>query len=238
MSNQLDLSILLKEITLSITDYQLNRVIEYIRILLEANQTTNLTAITDFNEALVKHIYDSLLIMTLPEFESASNFIDVGSGGGLPSIPLAICNPQKKVVSLEATQKKINFQIAAARQLQLTNLFPIWGRAEETAKQSDHREQYDLAIARAVAPLNILAELALPFIKIHGFAIFYKGKEGENEIVKGELAVKTLGAEISGVKSFTLPCNYGSRVLIIYRKTQPTPSAYPRKPGVPQKKPL
>lgn len=238
MSNQLDLSILLKEIPLSITDYQLNLVIDYIRILLEANQTTNLTAITVFNEALVKHIYDSLLIMTLPEFESASNLIDVGSGGGLPAIPLAICNPGKKVVSLEATQKKVNFQIEAAHQLQLTNLFPIWGRAEETAKQNDHREQYDLAVARGVAPLNILAELTLPFVKINGYAIFYKGKEAENEILKGEFAVKTLGAEITGTKSWMLPCNYGSRVLIICQKTQPTPSLYPRRPGVPQKKPL
>lgn len=238
MSNQLDLSFLLKEIPLSITDYQLNQVIDFIRILLKANQTTNLTAITDFNEALVKHIYDSLLIMTIPEFESASNLIDVGSGGGLPSFPLAICNPQKKVVSLEATQKKVNFQIAAARQLQLANLFPIWGRAEETAKQKDYREQYDLAVARGVAPLNILAELTLPFVKMDGFAIFYKGKEVENEILKGESAVKTLGAEITGTKSYELPCNYGSRVLIICQKTQPTPSLFPRRPGVPQKKPL
>lgn len=238
MSNQLDLSILLKDISLSITDYQLNRIIDYIRLLLEANQTTNLTAITDFNEALIKHIYDSLLIMTLLEFGSASNLIDVGSGGGLPSIPLAICNPEKKVVSLEATQKKVNFQIAAARQLQLTNLFPIWGRAEEMARQSDHREQYDLVIARAVAPLNILAELTLPFVKINGFAIFYKGKEAENEILKGEFAVNTLGGEITATKSWTLPYNYGSRVLIICQKAQPTPSLYPRKPGVLQKKPL
>lgn len=238
MSNQLDLSILLKDISLSITDYQLNRIIDYIRLLLEANQTTNLTAITDFNEALIKHIYDSLLIMTLLEFGSASNLIDVGSGGGLPSIPLAICNPEKKVVSLEATQKKVNFQIAAARQLQLTNLFPIWGRAEEMARQSDHREQYDLVIARAVAPLNILAELTLPFVKINGFAIFYKGKEAENEILKGEFAVNTLGGEITATKSWTLPYNYGSRVLIICQKAQPTPSLYPRKPHVLQKKPL
>lgn len=238
MNKQLDLSTLLNEIPLSIADNQLNQITEYLKILFKANQTTNLTAINDYNEALVKHIYDSLLIMTLSEFKTAANIIDVGSGGGLPSIPLAICNPGKKVVSLEATQKKVNFQIEAARQLQLTNLLPIWGRAEEVAKQSDHRQQYDLAIARAVAPLNILAELTLPFIKIQGHAIFYKGKEADKEINDGEHAVQVLGAEVSGVKSFVLPYGHGSRVLIICQKTTATPSIYPRKSGVPQKRPL
>jgi 16S rRNA (guanine527-N7)-methyltransferase len=142
------------------------------------------------------------------------------------------------MVSLEATQKKINFQNTVACKLQLINLFPIWGRAEEVAKQVDRRERYDLAIARAVAPLNILAELTIPFIKLHGYAIFYKGKEAENEILKGESAVNTLGAEIIGVQSFTLPCNYGSRVLITARKSGLTSASYPRKPGVPKKKPL
>ncbi len=238
MNNQLDLSTLLNKIPLPITNDQLKRILEYIKILFTANQTTNLTAITDYNEALVKHIFDSLLIMTLPEFESATKIIDVGSGGGLPSIPLAICNPEKEVISLEATQKKINFQIRTARQLKLSNLIPIWGRAEEAAKQNTHREQYDLALARAVAPLNILAELTVPFVKLQGHTIFYKGREAENEIINGKLAIKTLGAEFIGTKSFALPYNYGSRTLIIYQKTNPTLPAYPRKPGVPQKKPL
>lgn len=238
MSTLLDLATLLNQIPLSVTDKQLNQIIEYLNILFKANQTTNLTAINDFNEALVKHIYDSLLIMTLPEFDSVTNIIDVGSGGGLPSIPLAICNPEKKVLSLEATQKKINFQIEAARQLQLINLLPIWGRAEEIARQREHREQYDLAIARAVAPLNILAELTFPFIKTQGHAIFYKGKEAEKEINDGEHAIKVLGAEINNAKSFTLPYDYGSRVLIVCKKNNVTPSIYPRKSGVPQKKPL
>ncbi len=232
-----DLSTLLKELA-NITDDQLKQLIEFIQILLTANQTTNLTAITDFDEAMVKHIYDSLLIMAIPEFQSANNIIDVGSGGGIPSIPLAICNPEKKIVSLEATQKKINFQTEAIRCLELKNLLPIWGRAEELAKHTSHREQYDLAIARAVAPLNILAELTIPFVKLQGEALFYKGKEAENELAKGEHAVKILGAEFSGIKSFTLPCNFGSRVIITFQKKQTTPSTYPRKPGIPTKKPL
>lgn len=238
MSNLVNLTTILNQIPLQITNDQSDQLMEYLRLLLRANQTTNLTAITDFNEALVKHIYDSLLIMTVPEFESAKSIIDVGSGGGLPGIPLAICNPRKKIASLEATQKKINFQIEVAQTLNLSNFFPVWGRAEALAKQSDHREQYDLAIARAVAPLNILAELTIPFVKLEGHAIFYKGKEAENEIFNGKYAVNILGAEICDTKSFILPYDYGARVLVILNKTNQTLSKYPRKPGVPQKRPL
>ncbi len=238
MSNQIDLSFLLNEIPLNISVDQLDRLVEFIEILLEANKTTNLTAITDFKEAMVKHIYDSLLIMAIPEFASAQNIIDVGSGGGIPSIPLAICNPDKKIKSLEATQKKINFQIEACHRLNLQNITPIWGRAEEAGRQISHREQFDLVIARAVAPINILAELTIPFVKLNGRTIFYKGKEAANELLNGENAVKTLGAEICGTRSFTLPGNYGSRVLVVLQKSNPTPSAYPRKSGLPQKKPL
>lgn len=238
MSNLVNLNKILNDISLQISNNRLDQLMEYIRILLKANQTTNLTAITDFNEALVKHIYDSLLIMTVPEFKSAQRIIDVGSGGGLPGIPLAICNPEKEIVSLEATQKKINFQIKAAHRLNISNFFPVWGRAETLAKQSHHREQYDLAIARAVAPLNILVELTIPFVKLEGNAIFYKGKEVENEIFNGKHAVEILGAEISGTKSFVLPYDYGARFLVILNKINHTLSKYPRKPGVPQKRPL
>lgn len=238
MSNQLELSNLLKELPLSIDNSQIDQLVDYIKLLIIANQTTNLTAITDFNEALVKHLYDSLLIMAVPEFTSAQSIIDVGSGGGLPSIPLAICNPDKKIISLDATQKKINFQIAATQQLKIPNIIPVWGRAEEVGKQNNHREQYDLAIARAVAPLNVLAELTIPFVKLNGNAIFYKGREAETEISQGEHAVKALGAEIIGTKLFALPANYGSRVLVVLKKTKSTSLTYPRKPGTPQKRPL
>lgn len=238
MSNKTDLSLLLNEININISEDQSNQLIEFVGILLDANKTINLTAITGFNEAMIKHIYDALLIMTIPEFESVQNIIDVGSGGGIPSIPLAICNPNKKIISLEATQKKINFQIQACHRLNLTNIIPIWGRAEEVARQIVHREQYDLAIARAVAPVNVIAELTIPFIKLNGRAVFYKGKEAANELSNGETAIKTMGAKIIEMRSFTLPSDIGSRALILVQKSVPTPSFYPRKPGFPQKKPL
>lgn len=210
----------------------------FINLLLLANKEINLTSITDFDEAMVKHIYDSLIIMTTPEFRSAETVIDVGSGGGIPCIPLAICNPAKSIISIEATQKKINFQIEAGRQLKLNNLTPIGGRAEEIARQAQHREQYDLVIARALAPLNILVELTVPFLKLQGRAIYYKGKDVENEIDKGIKAIQALGAELYGTKFYTLPYDFGSRTLLILRKTSFTPPLYPRKPGIPQKRPI
>ncbi|NLW46000.1 MAG: 16S rRNA (guanine(527)-N(7))-methyltransferase RsmG [Firmicutes bacterium] len=229
---------LLHEIGIDLSSDQLLQLEKFIKLLLSANQVINLTAITKFDEAMVKHIYDSLVVMNTPEFRSAQTVIDVGSGGGIPCIPLAICNPDKTIISIEATQKKINFQIEASRQLELNNLTMIWGRAEEIARQPKHREQYDLVIARALAPLDILLELTLPFLKLQGNAIYYKGKEVEDEIDKGNQAIQVLGAELSETKSFTLPFGLGWRVLLIFKKSSLTPLLYPRKPGIPQKRPL
>ncbi|NLY75762.1 MAG: 16S rRNA (guanine(527)-N(7))-methyltransferase RsmG [Firmicutes bacterium] len=229
---------LLSSIGLDLSPDQAGRLIRFLELLLDANQTVNLTAITDFDEALIKHVYDSLTIMTLPEFQIAGTIIDIGSGGGIPVIPLAICNPGKHFVSLEATNKKLNFQIEAARFLKLINFTPIWGRAEAVAKEAKHREAYDLAIARAVAPLNILAELTIPFVKVGGNAIYYKGKDASAELMQGTDAAHILGAEFEGSESFQLPSGTGSRTLIKFRKKTVTPSLYPRKPGIPQKKPL
>ncbi len=237
-STQVNLATLLDEIKINLSDKQVSLLERYINILLTANQFVNLTSITDCNEAMVKHIYDSLVIMTTPQFKSAHTVIDVGSGAGIPSIPLAISNPSKSIISLEATQKKVNFQIEASQQLGLQNLNVIWGRAEEIARQKAHREQYDLVVARAVAPLNILVELTIPFVRLYGSAIYYKGKEAENEIIKGAKAIQSLGAELIEAKSFSLPYNFGSRELIILQKTIQTSSVFPRKSGIPHKKPI
>jgi 16S rRNA (guanine527-N7)-methyltransferase len=233
-----NIGILLHETGIDLSDGQLVQLENFVTLLLTANKTVNLTSITDFKEAMVKHIYDSLMIMNTSEFRSAKTVIDVGSGGGIPCIPLAICNPDKSIISLEATQKKTNFQIEAGRLLKLNNLTIIRGRAEEIARKAEHREQYELVVARALAPLNILAELTLPFLKLQGWAIYYKGKEVESEICQGMEAIRLLGAELGETKSFMLPYNLGSRVLLILKKTSLTPSLYPRKPGIPQKRPI
>ena len=229
---------LLHEIGVDLSNNQLIQIDKFLHLLLSANEIINLTSITDFDEAIIKHIYDSLVIMTSPEFKSAKTVIDVGSGGGIPCIPLSICNPDKTFISIEATQKKINFQIKARDELELRNTTMIWGRAEEVARQSKHREQYDLVIARALAPLDILLELTLPFLKLQGTAIYYKGKEIENEIDKANRAIQVLGAELTETEFFKLPFDFGSRILLVFKKMSSTPPHYPRKSGVPQKRPI
>ena len=209
-----------------------------IKRLLIANETTNLTAITDYSEALVKHLYDSLVILNLPVFQNASQIIDVGSGAGFPGIPLAICCPQKQFFSLEATAKKVNFQKAVCSELAVTNHTALWGRAEEAGNDVAQRETYDLVMARALAATATLAELTLPFVKPSGFAVFYKAKGYQEEIESAGTAIKTLGGQVAAVHNFILPDGSGERNIIVIKKTAPTPKKFPRRSGLPQKSPL
>ncbi len=227
----------LKEIEISLSEQMLQQLFQFMQLMLAVNQTTNLTAITDYQEALIKHIYDALLIMKLPAFQAASKLLDVGSGGGVPAIPLAIVAPDKEVYSLDATQKKIKFQAEAAEKLGLANFKPIWGRAEELAHQAEYREQYPLVTARAVAACNVLTELTFGFVKLKGTAVFYKGTD-QGELNQAKIAIRELGGELIEVSEFSLPQNYGSRMLIQIKKIKPTSSKYPRKAGIPNKKPL
>lgn len=215
-----------------------DKLFNYIKILLKANETINLTAINTYPEALIKHLYDSLVILDLPVYQYASKLLDVGSGGGLPGIPLAICNPDKIVVSMEATAKKIAFQKEADHKLNLNNHFPVWGRAEELAHQVQHREHYDLVIARALAATNTLVELTLPFVAVSGYALLYKGKNYQDEIREAQIAIHTLGGEIESVQNYQLPQDCGERNVIVIKKVFPTPKKYPRRSGLPQKSPL
>ena len=224
-------------INISKADFQ--NQLRYVEILLEANQSVNLTAITDFEGALYKHLLDALLITKLPLWNNVSKIIDIGSGAGIPAIPLAIAAPGKTVVSMDATQKKVNFQQQAAEGLGLTNLQPLWGRAEELGQQPGHREHYDLVLARAVATVNVLAELTIPFARpATGIICLYKGKDYREELQSGQDAVEALGGKVIECIETDLPRNFGSRSFIIIQKVKPTPSQYPRRPGVPQKSPI
>jgi 16S rRNA (guanine527-N7)-methyltransferase len=221
-----------------ISDQKFQKLFAYLKMLLLANQTTNLTAITDYAEALIKHLYDSLLIINHPVFQDARLILDVGSGGGLPGIPLAICNPGKRFISLEATKKKANFQEKADNELEIKNHTVLWGRSEELAHDRNHREQYDLVIARALAATDTLTELTLPFVALNHYAVFYKAKEYAAEFENAQPALRLLGGLLKEVISFGLPDENGIRNLLLIKKLIPTPSKYPRRPGLPQKAPL
>ena len=216
----------------------LEKLLAFIRLLLDTNQTLNLTAITDYQEALYKHLYDSLIIMLRPEFQTARRILDLGSGAGIPALPLAVVAPDKTVVTLEATRKKVQFQEEACRQLGIGNCRPTWGRAEEAAQKGTERESYDLVVARAVAATNVLAELTIPFAKPGGFIALYKAKDYQAELDVSASAITTCGAAVTQCLTVELPMNYGTRALILLQKLFPTPDAYPRKSGIPQKRPL
>jgi 16S rRNA (guanine527-N7)-methyltransferase len=224
---------------INISETAFHKCCSYIELLLEANQTVNLTSITDYEEALHKHILDALLITKLPLWRNASRIIDIGSGAGIPAIPLALADPEKIVVTLEATQKKVNFQQLASQVLDMKNLQPLWGRAEELGKQTAHREQYDLVLARAVAAVNVLAELTIPFARpLTGQVCLYKGKDYQEELKSGEKSIEALGGKIVECLETDLPLNYGARSFIIINKVQSTSAEFPRRTGIPQKKPL
>ncbi len=228
----------LNKIGIDLPESILQKLIEYIDILLRVNKVINLTAITDIHEALIKHIYDSLVVLNFPEYTKAESILDIGSGAGIPGIPLAISSPEKKFISLDATQKKIKFQEDVCNSLLLNNLQPIWSRAEDYIKQNGVRENFDLILSRAVAPINTLAELTIPYCKIKGRAIFYKGKDYQDELNEGEKAIFILGGKVERVKLFDLPKDYGTRALISIIKEKSTSNQYPRKAGTPSKNPL
>jgi 16S rRNA (guanine527-N7)-methyltransferase len=228
----------LRKLDIDLSTDTLNKLFDFIDLLLEANKNINLTAITEYQEALFKHLYDCLIILKRPEYEAAKRILDVGSGGGVPCIPLAICSPQKQFISLDSVQKKIKFQEQACQTLQITNNQPTWARAEDFIKNAGVREQFDLTLARAVAPLNVLIEITLPFIKLNGYALLYKGKDYQKELQAAQKALIILGGTITDTTFNDLPFNYGTRSLIAIKKILSSPREYPRKAGVPQKKPL
>jgi 16S rRNA (guanine527-N7)-methyltransferase len=228
----------LNKIQIQLNEREFNQLFTYISKLLFASQVTNLTSITSYPEALIKHLYDSLVVLKHPIFLEAQKILDVGSGGGLPGIPLAICCPEKNFVSMEATRKKVEFQKTISQELHLVNHTAIWGRAEELGHDSEYRQQYDLVLARALAATATLAELTLPFIKLNGFALFYKAKEYQSELNTATNAILDLGGLYHSTVEIQLPEAAGIRNIIIIKKVRNTPEQFPRRPGIPQKKPL
>jgi len=220
----------------------------YRDLLLEANATLNLTAVRDAGAIDRRHIAESLAVVRALEeagrLPRGASAIDVGSGGGLPGIPLAIARPDVAVTLLEATAKKAAFLERAVRELDLTNVRVIAARAEEAAREPGERERYDLALARAVAPLATLAELTLPFVRVGGALAAVKGSRAEEELAAaagalrrcggGEAVVLPLPGAGEGPPDATAP---PIRLLVV-PKVAPTPPELPRRPGMPAKRPL
>ena len=227
-----------KELSIVLNDKQIQQFEQYYNILVEWNKVMNLTAITEYEEVVEKHFLDSLTIVNAIHVEKIETLIDVGTGAGFPGIPLKIAFPQIKLTLLDSLNKRVKFLEQVCRELELENVQCIHGRAEDAGRMKEHREQYDLAVSRAVANLASLSEYCIPFVKKGGFFIPYKSGEIEEELNQGKKAAAILGGEVNEVVRFSLPEGDGARSLIRIRKVKPVSSRYPRKAGMPGKEPL
>ena len=217
----------------SITNEQVAKFEKYRDLLLEWNEKFNLTAITDLDEIEEKHFIDSLYACKFIDF-SKGKLLDIGSGAGFPGIPLAIAFPKLKVTLLESNGKKVSFLEEVKSQLGLENVSVINGRAENL-KQRDY---YDFVTARAVKQLNILAELSLPFVKVHGLLVAYKGSNAETELEEAKSALRKLNSSVKFIKSYELPISQDNRKLLVISKVKPCQKKYPRNYSEIVKQPL
>lgn len=227
---------LANKININLTENQIEKFYQYMKILLEWNKKINLTAITDENEIILKHFVDSLTV--LKYINENDRIIDVGTGAGFPGIPIAIMMPNVKITLLDSLNKRINFLNEVIKELDLKNVETIHSRSEDCGKDILYREKYDISIARAVANLSTLSEYLLPFVKIGGKMICMKGSEIEEELKNAEYAIKELGGEFVLKDEFELPDSDIKRNIIIVKKVKYTPKIYPRKAGLPSKEPL
>ncbi|OGO21844.1 MAG: 16S rRNA (guanine(527)-N(7))-methyltransferase [Chloroflexi bacterium RBG_16_50_9] len=212
----------------------------YYHELVDWNRKVNLTSMTDYDEVQVKHFLDSLTVSMAmkSEDDSCLHIIDIGTGAGLPGIPLKIALAGIRLVLVEATAKKADFLRHLITKLGLDHIEIIVGRAEEIAHDTRYRESFDLVLSRAVALLPALAELTLPFCKIGGTFVAQKKGDIGSELNKAQRAITMLGGRLREVKSIGLPEFDDKRFLIIIDKVSPAPHRYPRRPGMPAKRPI
>ena len=210
----------------------------YMEGVLEWNEKVNLTTITDPDEFAIKHFVDSIICANYPEYINAAKIIDVGTGAGFPGIPLSIISPKKEFILMDSLNKRLKIIDELCQRADIKNVVTLHARAEELAKNKAHRERYDLCVSRAVANMAVLAEYCLPFIKVGGFLMAYKGPEAENEVREAEHALSLLGGRAEEIRNGNLKEFGIDHKVVVIKKVSNTPSKYPRKPGTPTKEPL
>jgi 16S rRNA (guanine527-N7)-methyltransferase len=226
------------EYSLLLTEEQLIRFTTYFEMLVEWNEKINLTAITDPTEVAVKHMIDSLSCYDDDIFKQGARIIDVGTGAGFPGLPLKIFRSDLKLTLFDSLNKRILFLKAVSQKLEINDIEFVHSRAEDGGKNKQFREQYDIAISRAVARLNVLSELCLPFVAVGGFFIALKGSQYSQEIKESTSALKLLGGEITKIENIKLPGLDDVRAVVYIKKIKKTLPSYPRRPGVAEKNPL
>ena len=229
-----------KELGIDLNPDEVEKLFSYMDLIKIWNNKFNLTSIDDDHDFIVKHFLDSLSILPfIKKFENIDNIniIDIGTGAGFPAIPLKIILKDINITMLDAVEKKVKFLDVCISTLKLKNTKAFHGRAEDYGHNKEHREKYDIAVARAVASLPVLLEYCLPFVKKDGIFIAMKGKNME-EVSASQRALNELGGKIEEIEEITLPSSDNVRNIIIVKKFRQTPPNYPRKAGKPSKRPL
>lgn len=224
-----------------LTDRQMQQFADYYQLLVATNRQVNLTRITEKNDVYLKHFYDSLTgALAEPRLQNEQlTLCDIGAGAGFPSLPLKIAFSQLKVTIVDSLNKRINFLQELVTKLGLTEVELIHDRAETfSAKKAAHREMYDLVTARAVARLSVLSELCLPAARVGGELVAYKASAADEELADAQEAIRKLGGQVQKEVALTLPGTDEQRKIVIIDKITATPKKYPRRPGLPNKKPL
>ena len=217
---------------------QQEQFVTYYKMLVEKNKVMNLTAITEFDEVLDKHFLDSIALARYVDLTTSISLIDLGTGAGFPGMPLKIMFPNLKVTLADSLNKRIVFLDEVIGELGLTDIQTVHARAEDLAHNSDYREQYDYCVSRAVANLSSLSEYCLPFVRIGGTFISYKSGEIEEELAAAKKAIFLLGGQFDQVIPFQLEGTDLGRSFVLINKDKKTAKTYPRKSGMPTKKPL
>ncbi|HEO5644406.1 TPA: 16S rRNA (guanine(527)-N(7))-methyltransferase RsmG [Streptococcus agalactiae] len=223
---------------ITLTDKQKKQFETYFRLLVEWNEKINLTAITDKEEVYLKHFYDSIAPILQGYIDNSPlSILDIGAGAGFPSIPMKILYPEIDITIIDSLNKRINFLNILANELELSGVHFLHGRAEDFGQDKVFRAKFDIVTARAVARMQVLAELTIPFLKVNGRLIALKAAAAEEELISAEKALKTLFSQVTVNKNYKLP-NGDDRNITIVSKKKETPNKYPRKAGTPNKKPL
>ena len=226
----------MNSIGIELTDPQLNAFETYYDMLIDRNKVMNLTAITEFDEVMDKHFLDSVYLFRSIKLKADYKLIDIGTGAGFPGIPLKIVFSELKITLLDSLNKRVGFLNDVIDELNLNDIEAIHGRAEDIARDKAYRASYDIAVSRAVANLSTLSEYCLPFVKIGGKFVSYKSGDCADEVDNAKAAIHLLGGKINKIDEFSYSNN--SRSFIVIDKVMNTSNKYPRKAGLPSKKPL